>query len=229
MILRQFTRISVVGLFLAIFTSTSTAFAQKFEAFAYGGAIFPSATSIGQFVNTNIWGAKGGIFLSPQIELEGSFGFVNHFDLNQDPNPLHAQLGLARPASRAFLYDFLGSYNFGERRMLGTRVAPYLTLGAGVLHATVDDPSSVLIHAPQYEVNPATGLVVPNPNGSTVLNSGSDFFNFSYGGGVKAMNMFGPMGLRADIRGRTIPNFFGRAINWLPEITGGIIFTFGER
>ena len=43
------------------------------------------------------------------------------------------------------------------------------------------------------------------------------------------MNMWGPMGLRADIRARTLPNFFGKAVNWLPELTGGVIFTFGER
>jgi len=36
------------------------------------------------------------------------------------------------------------------------------------------------------------------------------------------------MGLRADIRGRTIPNFLGNSTSW-PELTGGLTFTWGER
>ena len=155
MIRKLSTHLTLIVLFLATFAANS--FAQKIEAFAYGGGIFPSGTSIGQFVNTNIWGANGGVFLTPNIELEGSFGFVNHFNLNGDPNPLHVELGLSRPASRGYVYDFLGSYNFGPRAALGVRMTPYLVLGAGVLHTTVVDAPAVLIHATQYEVDSLTG------------------------------------------------------------------------
>jgi len=227
MISKQIARVTLAALLFGTFASHLCA--QKIEGFVYGGGIFPSGTSIGQFVNTNIWGANGGVFLTSNVELEGSFGFVNHFNLKTDPNPLNAQLGLSRPASRGYVYEFLGSYNFGERKALGTRIAPYASLGVGVLHTTVVDAGSVLIHANQYFVDTLTGLVVPSLTGATILNNGDNFFNFSYGGGVKTMNMWGPVGLRADIRGRTIPNFFGRAVNWLPEVTGGVIFTFGER
>jgi hypothetical protein len=103
------------------------------------------------------------------------------------------------------------------------------TFGVGVLHANVVDANSVLIHATKYLRDPLTGLVVPSPVGATTLTDGDNFFDFSYGGGVKAMNVWGPMGLRADIRGRTFPNFFGKTLNWLPELTGGVIFTLGER
>ena len=34
--------------------------------------------------------------------------------------------------------------------------------------------------------------------------------------------------IRADIRGRTLPNFIGESMNW-PEITGGVTFSWGER
>src|SRR5213083_998552 len=32
------------------------------------------------------------------------------------------------------------------------------------------------------------------------------FFTVNYGGGLKVMNVLGPIGFRADARGRTIPN-----------------------
>jgi hypothetical protein len=46
--------------------------------------------------------------------------------------------------------------------------------------------------------------------------------------GFKAMKLWGPMGARVDIRGRTFPNFRGETVTW-PEATAGLVFTFGER
>jgi hypothetical protein len=74
----------------------------------------------------------------------------------------------------------------------------------------------------------ANGNAVPNPARSVVMNDGDTFLTLNYGGGVKAMNLWGPVGLRADVRGRTIPNFYGETTSW-PEVTGGITFTWGER
>jgi hypothetical protein len=50
----------------------------------------------------------------------------------------------------------------------------------------------------------------------------------SYGGGLKALQLWGPVGLRADVRGRTMPNFFGERLTW-GEATGGLTFSWGER
>jgi len=50
----------------------------------------------------------------------------------------------------------------------------------------------------------------------------------SYGGGIKATNLAGPLGFRLDLRGRTFPNFRGESLTW-PEATAGLTFTFGER
>jgi hypothetical protein len=61
-----------------------------------------------------------------------------------------------------------------------------------------------------------------------VIDDGDDFFTFSYGGGVKATRLWGPMGLFADFRGRTVPNFFGHGNTW-PEINAGLNFTWGEK
>jgi hypothetical protein len=36
------------------------------------------------------------------------------------------------------------------------------------------------------------------------------------------------MGAFADIRGRSIPNFFTSSMGW-PELTGGLTFSWGEK
>lgn len=64
-------------------------------------------------------------------------------------------------------------------------------------------------------------------NTSRGFDDGDTFFNFSDGGGVKAPKLRGPIGLRADVRGRTIPNLHGESTSWL-ELTGGITISWGE-
>jgi len=74
----------------------------------------------------------------------------------------------------------------------------------------------------------ANGAVVPNPGRSKVLSSGDTFLTFNYGGGIKFLNVAGPMGFRFDVRGRTLPNFFGETTTWF-EPSAGITFSWGER
>jgi len=54
---------------------------------------------------------------------------------------------------------------------------------------------------------------VPNPGRTKVLESGDTFFTMNYGGGIKFLNLAGPVGFRVDVRGRTLPNFFGENYN----------------
>lgn len=109
--------------------------------------------------------------------------------------------------TRAFIWEGLGAYNF--RDPFGSRFQPYASAGIGGVTAknssTPDAESS----------NPA-------------IDGGDTFFAFSYGGGVKSNRLWGPVGLRADVRGRTLPNFFGKTTTFL-ELTGGINLTWGER
>jgi len=46
-------------------------------------------------------------------------------------------------------------------------------------------------------------------------------------GGVKAERLWGPIGLRGDVRGRTLPNMFGDSLTWV-ETTGGVTISWGE-
>jgi hypothetical protein len=67
-----------------------------------------------------------------------------------------------------------------------------------------------------------------NQNLNDVLDGGDTFFTFSYGGGLKATRLWGPMGVFGDFRGRTVPDFFGHANIW-PELSAGLNFSWGEK
>jgi hypothetical protein len=85
-------------------------------------------------------------------------------------------------------------------------------------------------------INTTNGVAfVGTPTGSTavvardVLQDSANYFTFSYGGGLKAQRIWGPMGFFGDVRGRTIPNFFnGHGTNLL-EVSAGLNFAWGER
>ena len=51
------------------------------------------------------------------------------------------------------------------------------------------------------------------------------FLAVSYGGGVKALRKWGPIGYRVDLRGRTLPHYYGFRFSWL-EATTGVTFSF---
>jgi hypothetical protein len=138
------------------------------------------------------------------VQLEGSFGYLNHFELR--PSSFNPATGPVR----GFLYDLNASYNFGERQFLNHRISPFITAGAGGLTTHIPNASSMLI------------------NGSNILEGKDTFFTVNYGAGVKFLNVAGPLGFRFDVRGRTLPNFFGETTTWL-EPTAGLTFSWGER
>lgn len=171
--------------------------AQRFEIHPYAGGFFPDGTDVGELRNEGIYGVKGGFFLTKQIEVEGNFGYINHFQFkNTDPE------------SRGILWEASALYHLP---VFYRRLQPFVTAGIGGITAVVDEESS--------------GFT--NPSGP-VFDDNNTFFAFSYGGGVKAMRLWGPVGLRADLRGRTLPNLRGESASWL-ELTGGLIFNWGER
>ena len=74
----------------------------------------------------------------------------------------------------------------------------------------------------------ATGTPVLDTGRKVVVADNNAFFSVNYGVGIKTSRLWGPMGVRVDVRGRTFPNFpHNNALTW-PEATAGLIFTFGE-
>src|SRR5262249_32676886 len=82
------------------------------------------------------------------------------------------------------------------RQFLNARVSPYLVVGAGGLTADIRDASAAFVNGGGTATAPGR-----------VLHDHDTFFTVNYGGGVKVMNVLGPIGFRADVLGRTIPNF----------------------
>ncbi|MBM3800719.1 MAG: hypothetical protein FJW26_00240 [Acidimicrobiia bacterium] len=50
-------------------------------------------------------------------------------------------------------------------------------------------------------------------------------FTINYGGGFKLRNLAGPLGVRFDIRGYSVPGVFSQTLNFV-EGTAGLLFTF---
>src|SRR5207249_4223452 len=100
--------------------------------------------------------------------------------------------------------------------------------GIGGLSTEVRHATTALIAGELYRTDPATGTDVLNPTRTITVSDNTAFFSVNYGGGIKTTHLWGPAGFRADIRGRTFPNFRGQSLTW-PEATAGLTFTFGER
>lgn len=173
--------------------------AQKFELNPYAGAVLaPSNVDFGggsfELKEEGLYGIRAGLFLTKNFEVEGNFGYINHFEFEDTD-----------PESRGILWEASGKYHF-----FNGRLQPFATAGVGGITAVVDEdePGFLNAAAPVFEDN-------------------DTFFTFSYGGGLSAPSLWGPLGLRGDVRGRTIPNLHGEAVTWL-ELTGGVTLTFGE-
>ena len=213
-------RFALIMFVTGVFAATLAA--QTVELYPNAGGFWPTRMDgfgDNKLKAEGIYGLKGGVFVTPHAELEGSAGFINHFEMLHSPNPLNVNPAgtIGQPSIMGFLYDVNGAWNFGQRQFLNTRVSPYVSVGVGGLTAELRHGSSAFLQGGPFAAGPAR-----------VLSDGDTFFTVNYGGGVKAMNVWGPVGLRADVRGRTIPNFFHESPSW-PEVTGGLLFSWGER
>jgi opacity protein-like surface antigen len=203
------------------------------------------------------YGFKVGGFLSPGFELDGNVSWYNHFALSAPKGSeifRPVTNTFVDPEVRGLLLETSGTWNFGEKH-IGGRFAPYITLGVGGMRANIKNADEVFVMGGGFIRNPAFPVVtpldvavnglgiptptptptpvvipefIPNPARQIVMEDGDWLFTFSYGGGVKFMGVWGPLGFRVDVRGRTIPNFYSQSVT-RPEGTGGLIFTWGER
>ena len=194
--------ITLAGLLLGIALTAGSAFAQQIEIHPYAGGFFPGKwNDTGHLKNEGIYGVRGGIYLMDFVQLDANFGYINHFKFKDAPD-----LG-----TRAYIWDINASYSLNKYNI--KKVEPFLTIGLGALSTGIHDASRQTIS-------------VPSPDAP--LKDNDSFLQFTYGVGVKAIRLKGPIGLRLDVRGRTLPNFYGSALTWL-ETTGGFNVVWGER
>jgi Outer membrane protein beta-barrel domain len=223
-------RSALIVFVLGVFTATLAA--QSVELYPYAGGFWPSrvdAWGNNKLKSEGIYGLKGGVFVTPNAELEASFGYLNHFEMRYAPNPtnINPAGAFGQPSVMGFMYDLNAAWNFGQRQFLNHRFSPYIVAGVGGLTTEIRNGNAAFVNggAPTTDVN---GNLIVDTTGARILHDRDTFFTVNYGGGIKAMNIWGPVGFRADIRGRTIPNFFHQTINW-PEVTGGLLLSWGER
>jgi Outer membrane protein beta-barrel domain len=203
--------ILLVFAFLVLGLGVQPALAQKFEIHPYGGGFFPGHWRDNfQLKREGIYGVKAGAFIADRWELEGNLGYINHFYFTDS----------TAPKSRAFIWEVGPSVNFYSN--LFQKTFPFLSVKAGGLTGFIGDPEAVGKDSADF------ANIAPRAARPVILSDHDTFFQFSYGGGLKAYNLAGPLGLRAEVRGRTMPNFFGNSVTWL-ETTGGLTFTWGER
>jgi hypothetical protein len=217
------TRRPVLSAFVWLFVvgiAVPLANAQKYEVHPYAGVFNPDRFILGELKTEGIYGVTAGLFLNEWIELEANLGYINHFEFKGTD-----------PKTRGLLWEGLAAYHLPSRKVGGTEVIPFISLGLGGLTARLPDGETALHLAEQniFIEDPVLGVTRPFSLVRPIsMENNNTFFIVSYGGGVKALRLWGPMGLRGEIRGRTMPNFFGEFTNWL-EVSGGVTFTWGER
>jgi len=235
MIRFQFVRLTLV--LLMILGSTRMLSAQAVEAYIFGGAngrgskVFDAKIPSG-----GTYGFKVGTFLTENVEIDGNLSWYNHFGLSapEGSQIIHPVTDVLGTKVRSLLWEASGSYNFGTKKV-GPQWTPYVTFGAGGMTARLKDADSVFVTGGGFIANPLfTGFpssapaLIPNPARRIVMDNNDTFFTISYGGGIKAMNFWGPAGVRFDVRLRTIPNFYSEGVT-RAEYTGGLLFSWGER
>src|SRR5436853_7337062 len=82
-LLRSALILFVVGVF------TATLAAQSVELYPNAGGFFPSrvdAWGNNKLKSEGIYGLKGGVFVTTNAELEGSFGYINDYEMRMENN-----------------------------------------------------------------------------------------------------------------------------------------------
>src|SRR5215831_7087918 len=213
--------------------STPSTSSVLWELYPNAGGIWPSRVdtlSDNKIKAEGIYGLKGGVYFGSSFQLEGSFGYLNHFEPSRSPNlfDINTDGTIGQPSIQAFLYDLNFAWNFGNRSVFGAHLSPYLVTGGGGMTTEVRNGSSAFMDGGGLSVAVPSGILIPNPTPARILDSGDTWFTVNYGGGLKAANLWGPLGVRVDVRGRTLPNFFRSSTSWV-EATGGLLFSFGAR
>jgi hypothetical protein len=203
------------------------AFAQKYEVSPYAGGAFlshyqarPEQIGTFEFKNPGLFGVKAGYFLTSNFELEGNVGYMNQFVFAS---------AFQSPATHAFQYEAVGTYNFSR---VG-KVFPYVSFGAGAMRLHVSNPSdpqnsdsaTFLVIVPPYQGPGA----IPFTSRPFTIENGDTFLTLSYGGGLKAPHLWGLVGLQFDLRGRTTPNFYGESVRGFQPSAGILLSLGGER
>ncbi len=88
--------------------------------------------------------------------------------------------------------------------------------------------SNLVMNLPMGHMVPfaTAGIGLISPFGTNLKPFGTRFA-FNYGGGLKFLQLWGPIGLRFDVRGYAVPDVAARTLNMV-EASGGLVFSLGR-
>ena len=201
---------------------------HQLEIHPNAGFFWPGHTDDAHLRDEGVYGLKANTSLNDSVEVEAGFGYINHFESRLAPTALDQSFGIPARTVHGLIYDINGVFNFGRRPIFGTGVSPYVTVGLGGLSTEVGQDTAAVVGGRFYAADPSTGAVTLDGGRKVIVADNTPFFTVNYGGGIKAENVWGPVGIRFDFRGRTFPNFRGNVMTW-PEATAGVTFRVGER
>jgi hypothetical protein len=200
---------------------------HRIEIHPNAGFFWPGDTENSDLRKEGVFGVKASTAVNDFVQVEGNFGYINHFESRLAPTTLDQSFGIPVNTVHGLIYDVNGVFHFMRGPLFGSQLNPYVTVGIGGLSTLVRRGNAALIGGEIYTADPSTGAVALSTGLQVVVADHTPFFTINYGGGVKATNLWGPMGFRADLRGRTFPNFRGDTMTW-PELSAGVVFSFGE-
>jgi hypothetical protein len=193
-------RLSRYALSLVAITAFATqGFAQKYEIHPVVGRTAPDKwADLYSLKSVSLVGVKAAVFANEHTQIEGEFEYLPHFEFRGTD-----------PTMRGWVWGISLSRNVFLTK---SKVIPFFHFGVGGVTARTDEGSVTTVL----------------PDRTIRIDNNDTFAAVSYGGGVKALRVFGPVGLRANILGRTMPNFFGRGNTWA-EFSGGPVFSWGKK
>jgi len=183
---------------LALVAFSGRAFAQKYEVHPYGGRTAPDKWA-------DLYSLKSVNTFGVKAAVFADATTQIEGEFGYLP---HFEFRGTDPEVRAFAWGFNISRNVF---LSSSKVIPFFHFGAGGITARTDET-----------------VVTVLPDRSVQIDNNDTFATITYGGGVKALRVFGPVGLRFNIMGRTMPNFFGRGNTWA-EFTAGPVFSWGQK
>lgn len=205
---------------------------HQVEIHPYAGFVWPRhvnfADTTAHLRDEGVYGVKADVSLNETVQVEGNLAYMSHFESRFTPTILDQSFGIQPHTVYGLLYDVNGVWNFGQHQILRNMIRPYVVAGIGGLSTEIRGANYALIGGEFYRTDSVTGATVLNPSRTVIVHDNTAFLSVNYGGGIKTPNLWGPVGFRADIRGRTFPNFRGETLTW-PEASAGLTFTFGER
>jgi hypothetical protein len=221
-------RLFVLLALMSVVLVPSSLFAQGGgEIRPYAGYYWPQSQGsvFDHFQQAQSLGVRGGYYAWSGFEIGGNFAWINHFQPRNGggPSTFAGNLGFPQGRSRAYIWEPEFSYNFSNAH-IGPKLRPYAVVTVGGLTTNITDPASFTLNVVPILTPAGTRVFVAND----VLRDSRTWLTISYGGGAKAERLWGPVGMFADFRGRTIPNFFGGAYTW-PEVSAGVSFVIGEK